>query len=36
VAPLIARALPLYQMTPEASLEETVLSRELFHNSEIE
>jgi hypothetical protein len=36
VAPLMVRALPLYRMTPEASLEGTVLSWELLHNSEIE
>jgi hypothetical protein len=32
----MACVLPLYQMTPEASLEGTVLSRELLRNSENE
>jgi hypothetical protein len=36
VVPLMARVLPLYRMTPGASLEGTVLSREPLHNSEIE
>jgi hypothetical protein len=36
VAPLMVRALPLYQMTPEALLKGTVLSREPLCNSEIE
>jgi hypothetical protein len=36
VAPLMVRALSLYRMTPEASLEGTVLSREPLYNSEIE
>jgi hypothetical protein len=35
VAPLMVRALPLYRMTPEASLEGTVLSQEPLRNSEI-
>jgi hypothetical protein len=35
VAPLMVRALPLYRMTPEASLEGTVLSREPLRNSKI-
>jgi hypothetical protein len=36
VVPRMARALLLYRMTPEASLEGMVLSREPLHNSKIE
>jgi hypothetical protein len=36
VAPLMACALPLHQMTPIALLEGMVLSREPLRNSEIE
>jgi hypothetical protein len=36
VAPLMARALSLYQMTPAMSLDGMVLSWEPLHNSKIE
>jgi hypothetical protein len=35
LAPLMARTLPLYEMTPDALLEGTVLARGPFCNSEI-
>ena len=35
VAPLMARALPLYQMVPEASFEGTVLVDEVLPYSEV-